>query len=109
MDSHFQIFLKKKLYSWLWETKFVVEMEPRLRKPQPSGISRPIGDASVPVGRGKAHGPEIAFKYDSLLMFSLLAPCGVLIAFGSRPTIICICFGGIAAYIFDLLGTIEVC
>lgn len=50
---------------------------------------------------------EPEFNNGMLLLASLLPPLGILIAFGGRPTILCLCFGSIVAYIFDLLGTME--
>lgn len=48
------------------------------------------------------------FKYGVLLLLSISFPLGVILAFGGKTTLITICFGGIIAYIFDLLGSIEV-
>ena len=51
---------------------------------------------------------EPQFKYGNLLLTSLLPPLLVLGAFGGRPTKVAACFGAIIAYIFDVLGTMEV-
>jgi uncharacterized membrane protein len=51
---------------------------------------------------------ESQFAYGGMLLTSLLPPLAVMMAFGGRPALLVLCFGGITAYIFDLLGTIEV-
>jgi hypothetical protein len=48
------------------------------------------------------------FSHGVLLFSSLSVPLLVMMAFGGRPALLVLCFGGLVAYIFDLLGTIEV-
>jgi hypothetical protein len=60
-------------------------------------------DTSTDAGRYPSE-----LKYANTMLLSVM-PCMVVIAgFGGRPTLIAACFGGIVAYIFDLVGTIEV-
>jgi hypothetical protein len=51
-------------------------------------------------------GPQ--FLYGDLLLGSLIPPFLVLLAFGGRPALLTICFGSIFAYIFDIVGAMEV-
>lgn len=53
-----------------------------------------------------AQGPE--FRYLSHILWGLLPALVVILAYGGRPALIALCFGCIFAYIFDLLGTMEV-
>ena len=48
------------------------------------------------------------FLYGDLLGAALVAPLLVILAFGGRPSMMVLCFGGLGAYIFDLLGSAEV-
>jgi hypothetical protein len=48
------------------------------------------------------------FKYGDLFMGALLPPIFVTLAFGGRPALIVMCFGAMFAYIFDILGAMEV-
>lgn len=57
---------------------------------------------------GKHTHDEPTFAYGTALMLALSPPLAVLLAFGGRPTIVALCFGSIVAYIFDILGTMEV-
>jgi len=51
---------------------------------------------------------EPEFKYGILLGSVLLIPIVIIFAFGGRPSLIALCFGALIAYIFDLIGAVEV-
>lgn len=67
-------------------------------KPSDTGKSKSAAD--------KPTGPE--FRYLSHILWGLLPPLLIMLAYGGRPTLIALCFGCIFTYIFDLLGTMEV-
>jgi len=50
---------------------------------------------------------EPVFLYKGLLLYSLICPFAIMLAFGGRPALLVFCFGSLITYIFDLLGTIE--
>ena len=68
--------------------------------PVPTSDTNKKPNAEVPLG------PE--FRYLSHILWGLLPPLIVMLAYGGRPALIALCFGCIFAYIFDLLGTMEV-
>ena len=51
---------------------------------------------------------ETELRHREVLLLSLAFPIGIMMAFGGKPALIVLCFGGIISYIFDLLGTVEV-
>ena len=51
---------------------------------------------------------DIELRHREVLLLSLASPIGIMMAFGGKPAVIVLCFGGIISYIFDLLGTVEV-
>jgi hypothetical protein len=51
---------------------------------------------------------ETELRHREVLLMSLAFPIGIMMAFGGKPALIVLCFGGIISYIFDLLGTVEV-
>ena len=51
---------------------------------------------------------ETELRHREVLLVSLAFPLGIMMAFGGKPALIVLCFGGIISYIFDLLGTVEV-
>jgi hypothetical protein len=51
---------------------------------------------------------EPKFRYGTLLIGCLLPALLVIVAFCSKPGLIAICFGFLFAYIFDLIGAMEV-
>ena len=51
---------------------------------------------------------ETGLRHKEVLLVSLAFPLGIMMAFGGKPALIVLCFGGIISYIFDLLGTVEV-
>jgi hypothetical protein len=55
---------------------------------------------------GKGYDPQ--FVHNELLGAALMPPLLVMLAFGGRPSLLVLCFGGLGAYIFDVLGSVEV-
>ena len=51
---------------------------------------------------------EPEFLHREMLLVSLAFPFGIMMAFGGKPALLVLCFGALIAYIFDILGTIEV-
>ena len=62
---------------------------------------------SVAAGGGGQSASDPQFKFGSLLMAALAVPLGILFAFGGRTTLLTLCFGCVAAYVCDLMGSIE--
>lgn len=52
---------------------------------------------------------NVQFKYGNELFLSTLPGLGVILVFGGRPTLLIFCFGAISTYIFDVVGSVEVC
>ena len=48
------------------------------------------------------------YLYGEMFLLSLACPIGIMLAFGGKPALLVLCFGSLIAYIFDILGTIEV-
>ena len=51
---------------------------------------------------------EPEFLHREMLLVSLAFPFGIMMAFGGKTALLVLCFGALIAYIFDILGTIEV-
>jgi hypothetical protein len=70
---------------------------------------KPLRDSGSNTTSARPGQYKLEYKYTNLLLLSLLPSLVIMAGFGGRPTLIAGCFGGIVAYIFDLIGTIEVC
>lgn len=84
---------------------FGMEQVSRRKGAQHSGTA--VGDdygKQRKTDMGKA---RLEYKYANMLMATFVPSLGIAASFGGRPAFIVICFGGIVAYIFDLIGTIE--
>lgn len=51
---------------------------------------------------------EPQFLYGTLLFSSLVPPLLIVLAFCGKPGLIALCFGSMFAYIFDVIGAMEV-
>lgn len=60
---------------------------------------------STSTHRGSSDEP--VFLHKGLLLYSLICPFGIMLAFGGRPALLVFCFGSLITYMFDLLGTME--
>ena len=56
---------------------------------------------------GELHG-DAQFLHGSLLLTACAPSVGITLAFGGRPALLVLCFGALVAYIFDILGSVEV-
>ncbi len=52
---------------------------------------------------------EPEFSHGLLILKGLIPTILIIFAFGGRPSILILCLGTLISYIFDLLGTVEVC
>lgn len=72
---------------------------------QSKKIGRKLSDSSL-LSDSKDKDPK--FLYGETLLISLAFPFGIMLAFGGKAALLVLCFGALIAYIFDILGTIEV-
>ena len=56
----------------------------------------------------EVHG-DAQFLHGSVLLTACAPSVGIILAFGGRPALLVLCFGALVAYIFDILGSVEVC
>jgi hypothetical protein len=71
-----------------------------VRRPNSTTSSTPDGD-NVTSG-------EAQFLHGIELLTACAPAIGIILAFGGRPAMLVLCFGALVAYIFDILGSVEV-
>lgn len=63
--------------------------------------------ATTPDNDGAMSG-EAEFLHGNVLLTACAPAIGIILAFGGRPALLVLCFGALVAYIFDILGSVEV-
>lgn len=46
---------------------------------------------------------------NNMLLLAIAIPFLILLVFGGRISLLIVCFGGLVCYIFDVIGSVEVC
>jgi hypothetical protein len=57
----------------------------------------------------KKNSKNFAYDYKNDLLVAISPLVLILLIFGGRLAVLVLCFGGLIGYIFDLLGSMEVC
>ena len=70
------------------------------------GMGDDIGSALENAGVGYLSKDPV-FLYSGVLVAALLPPFLVMLAFGGKPTMLVLSIGGLAAHIFDIVGSVE--